>query len=51
MIDYAIISHFIIPPKILMKIVETSTSVSKSLIDSAIYSWVAPPPVSKKFEG
>jgi len=51
MIPSAMILHFIIPPKILIKIVCTlgwEFNISKAVLT---YSTLAPPPTSKKLAG
>ena len=50
-IELAKLSHFKIPPKMLMKIESTSGSLFKSLMASTIYSSSALPPTSRKLAG
>jgi hypothetical protein len=50
-IDEAIISQESIPPNMLMTITYMFSSFSRSFRASMIYSWVAPPPKSKKLAG
>jgi hypothetical protein len=47
----AIVSHFMMPPKMLTKIAFTSGLVVMILNAAVTFSAVAPPPTSRKFAG